>query len=239
VGLVGAETADAEVTGLMPEGGVPPFRLPSGALDFLDGKQYIHNMTIHSYIAGVTINSGEPQANLWARGMQRMLPADGGFLEISNPLKPEIVHKGVFKGGLPGVAYNIRLKKWLLMPAAAQPLTGATPRYPLGQYEAALRMERIAYKGLRGIRVYDVTNPEKPDLLQEFSRQVQSPDEVIQSIIENGAERCSPKCTIADGPKPLITVVTNSYCVISPTKSSMVRPEARTSGRCAESAQLV
>jgi LVIVD repeat len=168
-GLAGAETADAQATGLEPGGGVPPFRLPSGSLDFLDRKQYIHNMTIHSHISGASISAGEPQSNLWAKGSQRMLPIRGGFLDISNPLKPQVVNTNVWKGGLPGVTYNTRLKKWLLMSAAAQPLTGATPQYPHGQYDPALRKERVDYKGLRGIRVYDVTNPETPNLLQEFS----------------------------------------------------------------------
>lgn len=168
-GLVATEKASAQATGLEEGGGVPPFRLPSGSLTFLDRKQYIHNMTIHSHVPGASVSSGEPQANMWARGSRRLLPAHGGFLDISDPLKPQIVNQAVFKGGLPGVTYNTRLKKWLLMSAAAQPLTDATPEYPHGQYDAALREKCVGYKGLRGIRVYDVTNPEKPDLLQEFS----------------------------------------------------------------------
>ncbi|MGH9647155.1 MAG: hypothetical protein ACRD4E_10095, partial [Bryobacteraceae bacterium] len=43
-GLTGALAARAQVSGLIPGGAVPPNRLPLGALDYLDRKQYIHNM---------------------------------------------------------------------------------------------------------------------------------------------------------------------------------------------------
>ena len=52
-GFAGAINARGQVTGIMPEGGKVWFRLPLGALDFLDRKQYIHNMTIESHIEGV------------------------------------------------------------------------------------------------------------------------------------------------------------------------------------------
>ena len=37
--LLGAVAARAQVSGLVPDGGTPPFRLPMGALNFLDRKQ--------------------------------------------------------------------------------------------------------------------------------------------------------------------------------------------------------
>ena len=41
-----AVAARAQVTGIMPGGGTVPFRLPMGALDYLDRNQYIHNMEL-------------------------------------------------------------------------------------------------------------------------------------------------------------------------------------------------
>jgi hypothetical protein len=67
------------------------------------------------------------------------------------------------------VAYNTKLKKWIMMCTASQPLTGAVPEYPHGQYDKQLRDKVLAYKGLRGIRTYDITDPTKPNLLQEFN----------------------------------------------------------------------
>src|SRR6185295_2830744 len=97
--LTGALGAKSQLTGLMPDGGVPPFRLPLGALDFLDKKTYSHNMEVVSHISGSTIAGGEPLMALWARGKQRLLPANGGFLDISDPKNPVVVNKGVVRGG--------------------------------------------------------------------------------------------------------------------------------------------
>ena len=80
-GLAGAIGARAQVTGLTPDGGTPPFRLALGAVDYLDRKQYIHNMKIIPHVSGSTIRGGEPLMAMWVRGKQRLLPANGGFLE--------------------------------------------------------------------------------------------------------------------------------------------------------------
>ena len=56
-----------------------------------------------------------------------------------------------------------------MMCTAAQPLTMETPQYPHGQYDKELRDKVLGYKGLRGIRNYDVTDPRNPKLLQEYN----------------------------------------------------------------------
>src|SRR5579862_9968942 len=53
--LTGALGGRAQVTGLEPDGAVPPFRLALGAMTDLDRKQYIHNMEIVSHLPGATI----------------------------------------------------------------------------------------------------------------------------------------------------------------------------------------
>jgi LVIVD repeat len=168
--LVAPEKAHAQEAGLMPEGGTVPFRLPMGALNYLDRKDYIHNMKIISYTPGVMAATAEPLLNMWAKGAQRVLPiAGGGFLDVSNPKKPEVIAKHSYNGFLTLVVYNTKLKKWILMSAASAPITSATPEYPHGQYDPEYRRKSIDYKGLRGIRTYDITDIEKPKLLQEFS----------------------------------------------------------------------
>jgi hypothetical protein len=167
-GLAGAAVARAQVSGLVPDGGTPPFRLPMGALNFLDRKQYSHNMEIHAHIPGSTISGGEPLMALWAKGRQRLLPANGGFVDVSDAKNPAVMNKGVVRGG-GAVVYNTKLKKWIMMCTAAAPLTSATPQFPHGQYDKELRERSTGFKGLRGIRNYDITNPAKPELLQEFN----------------------------------------------------------------------
>jgi hypothetical protein len=131
-GLAGALGARAQVTGLVPDGGTPPFRLALGALDYLDRKQYIHNMEIVAEVPGSTISGGEPLMAMWARGKQRLLPANGGFLDITDPRKPVVMNKGLTRG-FGAVVYNTQLKKWIMMCTAAAPLTSATPEFPHGQ----------------------------------------------------------------------------------------------------------
>ena len=166
--LLGAKAALPQVEGLEPNPEIPVLRLPAGALSYLDRKQYIHNMEVVSHISGSTISGGEPLMAMWARGKQRLLPSQGGFVDVSDPKNPVVFSKGVIRGNGP-VVYNTKLKKWLEMTTAAQPLTSATPTYPHGQWDKPLRDKVLAYKGLRGIRNYDITDPAKPNLLQEFN----------------------------------------------------------------------
>ncbi|HVB58910.1 MAG TPA: hypothetical protein VNE63_21090 [Candidatus Acidoferrales bacterium] len=166
--LAGAFATRAQVQGLYSGPEVPEFRLPMGSLTYLDKKQYIHNMEIHSHISGHPVTGGEPLMSLWARGKQRLLPSRGTFVDISDPKNPVALESNLVKGNGP-VVYNTQLKKWIMMCTAAAPLTSATPTYPEGQYDQPLRDKSTGYKGLRGIRNYDITDPHKPILLQEYN----------------------------------------------------------------------
>src|SRR5580693_4905953 len=104
-GMAGSIAARAQVTGLTPDGGTPPFRLALGALDYLDRKQYIHNMEIVASVPGSTISGGEPLMAMWARGKQRLLPANGGFLDVTDPRKPVVMNKDLTRG-FGAVVYN-------------------------------------------------------------------------------------------------------------------------------------
>src|ERR1700674_5900742 len=117
-GVTGAMGARAQKTGLIPGGGTPPFRLALGALDTLDKKSHIHNMDVICHLSGSTIAGGEPLMALWAKGKQRLLPANGGFVDVSDPRKPVVMNMGVVRG--PGaVVYRTDLKKWIMMGPAA------------------------------------------------------------------------------------------------------------------------
>ena len=74
-GLAGSMSARAQYSGLMEDGLGVPFRLPMGALNYLDRNEYISNMEIISYTEGPQVASGEPLMAMWARGAQRLLPA--------------------------------------------------------------------------------------------------------------------------------------------------------------------
>ena len=167
--FAGTLGASAQVQGLYTSNTPPELPLPLGSLTYLDQKQYIHNMEVISHVHGSTISGGEPLMAMWAKGKQRLLPAGGDFIDVSEAKNPVALNKKrVIQGNGP-VVYNTKLKKWVMMCTAAQPLTGATPQYPHGQYDSELRDKVLAYKGLRGIRNYDIGDPMKPNLLQEYS----------------------------------------------------------------------
>ncbi|MEW5984576.1 MAG: hypothetical protein AB1806_19670 [Acidobacteriota bacterium] len=167
-GIAGAVAARAQITGLMPGGGRLPFRLPLGAMTYLDRNQYISNMEIISHIPEYRTAGGEPLMSMWAKGAQRLLPCGRGWVDVTDPKKPTFVGTGDTRtGGC--VAYNTRLRKWLMVVTVAEPHAGRTPKWPYGQFQPEVRERLLAYKGLRGIRVYDITNPVRPNLLSEFS----------------------------------------------------------------------
>jgi hypothetical protein len=168
-GFIGALSTRAQVQGLYTTNTAPEIPLPMGSLTFIDKKQYIHNMEIISHLSGSSISGGEPLMAMWAKGKQRLLPAGGDFVDVSEAKNPVALNKKrVIQGG-GAVVYNTKLKKWIMMCTAAQPLTSATPQYPHGQYDKELLDKVLAYKGLRGIRNYDITDPTKPNLLQEYN----------------------------------------------------------------------
>jgi hypothetical protein len=168
-GFVGATNSRAQVQGLYTSNTPPEIPLPLGSLTFLDKKQYIHNMEVISHLPGAGISGGEPLMVMWAKGKQRLLPAGGDFIDVSEAKNPVALNKKrVIQGG-GAVVYNTKLKKWIMMCTAAQPLTSANIQYPHGQYDKELRDKVLAYKGLRGIRNYDITDPTKPNLLQEYN----------------------------------------------------------------------
>ncbi len=169
-GLAGARGAFGQGLQGLPNGvGTTPFRKPIGALPYLDRHQYIRNMEIISHIEGPSTAGGEPLMAMWAKGAQRLLPVGGaGWLDVSTPRKPAVV---AASGGASGcVIYNTRLKKWLMVKSAGQPNSSPKPgEHPTGQFDEEFRRQIMSYKGLRGIRVYEINDPTTPKLLSEFS----------------------------------------------------------------------
>jgi len=166
-GLAGSMSAKAQYSGLMEGGLGVPFRLPMGALNYLDRNEYISNMEIISYTEGLQIRSGEPLMAMWARGAQRLLPAGNGWLDVSNPRSPEFVDAGMgFRGT---ISFQESTGKWIFMRTHGQPLSGAVPGYPHGRWHEEKYREAVAFQGLRGISTYDITDPSSPVLLNEFS----------------------------------------------------------------------
>jgi hypothetical protein len=166
-GLAGSMSAKAQYSGIMPGGLGVPFRLPMGALNYLDRNEYVSNMEVVSFTEGPTLRSGEPLMAMWTQGAQRLLPAGSGWLDVSNPRNPEYIDIGM---GLRGtVSFQEATGKWIFMRTHGQPLSSAGPGYPFGRWHEEKFREAVSYKGLRGISTYDITDPSSPKKLGEFS----------------------------------------------------------------------
>jgi len=166
-GLAGAMGVRAQYTGLMPEGLGVPFRLPMGALNYLDRNQYIHNMEIISWVEGPQLRSGEPLMAMWAKGARRLLPAGNGWLDVSDARKPEIIDIGMNIRGT--VSFQESTGKWIFMRTHGEPLTGAMPGVPHGRWHEEVYRQAVSFTGLRGVSTYDINDPSDPKLLCEFS----------------------------------------------------------------------
>ena len=128
-GLAGAATVRAQFTGISPGGGVIPFRLPLGAMNYLDLNQYISNMKVISFLPEHSTAGGEPLLAMWAKGRQRLLPSGAGWVDVSDPANPTFLTTGKHRiGGC--VAYNTKLKKWLMVATATEPHAERTPTAP-------------------------------------------------------------------------------------------------------------
>jgi hypothetical protein len=152
----------AQATG----GDVVPPRLPMGALAYLDRREYIHNMEIHAHLPGGGNGATDGNSStFWTRGTRRL------FLngtDITEPTKPVVAFKPT-RPANGNLAYVRSLQKWISLTASGSPLTAPTPEFPRGQYDTEYAARSRSYTGLRGVRTFDVTDPSRPVLLQEFS----------------------------------------------------------------------
>src|SRR5207302_11259777 len=128
------------------------------SLTYLDRRMYIHNMELLAHFAPGQHRGGKMQ--MMAVGSRRYILQQGDVIDASDIRKPTMFNKGGFEGNQLQVAYNKNLKKWILMTGAQTPITDSTPQAPMGKYDDPhLDDKRKNYKGLRGVRFYDATDP--------------------------------------------------------------------------------
>jgi hypothetical protein len=161
--------ADAErIVGVMPGGGTVPLRLPAGALDYLDRNQYISNMEVIDFFPSIKLTIfGDEHSCMWAKGDRRLIAFEGGWVDITDPRRATVVPESGLST-FQSCVYNTKLKKWIRVVAHQMPLTPGTMEYPRGKYHEEYASKAISHSGFRGIKTYDVTNPEKTVLLNEF-----------------------------------------------------------------------
>ena len=138
------------------------------SISYLDRRMYIRNMEVLAHFSPGQPRHGKMQ--ILSIGDRRYLFQQGDVIDVSDVRKPAMYNKGGFDGYQVQVAYNKNLKKWILMTGAQTPITDSTPEAPMGKYDDPhLDDKRKNYKGLRGVRFYDASDPAKIVKLSEFS----------------------------------------------------------------------
>src|SRR5437764_3579928 len=140
--------------------GVYP-RLPR--MPDLDRQTYIHNMEVLAHFEPGQLRGRKMQ--MMTRGKQRLLVQGGDIIDVTEPTRPTMVNKGAFDLSVQlQVAYHQRSGKWIAMAGMQM------PHLDRSKYDApsAVAIE-TEHQGLRGVKLFDITDPLNVQLLCEFS----------------------------------------------------------------------
>src|SRR5437867_7722248 len=151
-----------------------------GSLEYLDRNSYAKNMRV----LGV-FQLGEERGHklqMMAIGSRRLILQNGDVIDVSDPRAPKLVKHGAFRGSQLQVAYNRKLGKWILVTGASSPITSTTATAPNGKYDDPSLIEKTRQgPGLRGIRIWDATDPADIILLSDFSTAAGNPKRKVQA----------------------------------------------------------
>ncbi len=151
-----------------------------GSLDHLDRNGYAKNMRV----LGV-FQLGEERGHklqMMAIGSRRFILQNGDVIDVSDPRAPKLVKHGGFRGSQLQVAFNPKLGKWILVTGASSPITSTTATAPNGKYDDPSLIDKTKQgQGLRGIRIWDATDPTNIALLSEFSTDGGDPKRKVQT----------------------------------------------------------
>ena len=138
------------------------------SLSYLDRNMYRKNTDVLAVFSPGHHRGNKMQ--MMAVGERRYLFQAGDVIDVSNPVKPELVGRNAFLGSAVQLAYNNKLGKWILMTGRGSRATFSTPKWPHGKYDNPLLIEaNIKEQGLRGVRFYDATDPAKLVPLSEWA----------------------------------------------------------------------
>jgi hypothetical protein len=171
---LGAAAISAASFGVSPFASSAEEQLPDNQLD---RNSYIHNMSVRAhYFTDQVIGS---KMQLMVRGQQRVLfhsyknqagEMKGRSIDITDPLKAQVVGEGIYDGYQVQLAYHHTSAKWILITSVA----------PVEPQVDLTRGKNVNAPGLRGIRIYDATDPAKLNLLSEWSCDQGDPKRTLQ-----------------------------------------------------------
>jgi len=147
----------------------------------LDRNLYLDNVQVHGHLfAGQRRNE---EIEMMAIGERRFLFQQTAVVEVTNPLEPRILSEGTFVGeGDIQLAFNKSLGKWILIASADVPSTSSHPGAFNAKYDDPSMIDKLlARPGLRGVRIYDATDPTNIRLLSKWSTDQLDPERDIQT----------------------------------------------------------
>jgi hypothetical protein len=135
------------------------------SLQYLDQRMYFNNMELVGHVPGPGRGGGMQMMS--APGGQRLIFQGADVIDVTDPRNPKVINKGAAAGGQ--LAYNAQLRKWILIQSSAVPYF-SIPSMPGGRFtDPRVNAEYKDWKGLRGIRMWDASDPGKLVKISEFS----------------------------------------------------------------------
>ncbi len=154
------------------------------SIDFLDRETYISEMSVHSVFDAKTL--GQHGIQMVARGDERFFFCDNDVIDVTDPLRPthfaENAWAGGGAGGPPAIGYNRQLGKWIMIVGDSPPGTSVSEDQRGGKYQFPEKIDAtLTHRGLRGCRIYDVSDPANISLLAEWSVDQGDPSRELQT----------------------------------------------------------
>ena len=151
-----------------------------GSLDYIDPKTYVAGCEVHNHFKGGPRIGGKSQ--MMAIGKRRYLFTGGQVWDVSEAASPVLINGKAFVGRQVQLAFNKKIGKWILMTGAAPPPTSSKPGAPNGKYDDPGLIDSVLnYRGLRGVRIYDATDPANVTLLSMWSCDQGDPTRAVQT----------------------------------------------------------
>jgi len=173
--MAGALAVGRDALAWPPTSTAPPAKGPPA--DRLDYNVYQRNMSLHAhYFPGEGTGS---KFQMMVRGKRRYLYSaymnrSGAIkmrcLDVTDPTNARVVGEDLADGYQMQVAYNRAIGKWVLITSSNAGVTEVD----------MTRGRNLAAKGLRGVRIYDVSDPARAVLLSEWSTDQSDPRREVQ-----------------------------------------------------------
>jgi len=156
-----------------------------GSINFLDRNTYISEMEVLAHFEAGKNRRGDLQFS--CRGAERFLfqlTAEGcAVYDVSDALRPAIINQAAFQAQQIQVAYHRHARKWIALAAHHSDPPGVYPsaEFPRGRYENPAIVDAwLNWRGLRGLQIWDVTDPTDVRLLSEYSTDGGDPSRQLQ-----------------------------------------------------------